>query len=59
MTLPERLREEGRLEGKLKGKIESLSKGHVQALRMALLRALEIRCGEYPEGIRARALRIS
>jgi hypothetical protein len=50
-TLPERLREEGRLEAKMAGKVESLSEGHLQALRMAMLRALEIRHGGCPERI--------
>jgi hypothetical protein len=44
MTLAERLREEGKLEGKVEGQL--------QALRMTVLRALEIRCGVCPEGIR-------
>lgn len=44
MTLAERLREEGKMEGKVEGQL--------QALRMAVLRTLEIRCGGCPEGIR-------
>ena len=40
MTLADRLREEGKIEGLL------------HALRGAVLRALEIRHGDYPEGIR-------
>ncbi len=48
MTLADRLREEGKLEGKQEGKEE----GRVQALRDAVLRALEIRHGGYPDGIR-------
>jgi len=39
MTLAERLKEEGKEEG-------------LRALRSAVLRALEIRFGGYPEGIR-------
>jgi hypothetical protein len=50
-TLPERLREEGGLEGKMEGKVESLFEGHLQAPRMAMLQALEIRCGGCPERI--------
>jgi hypothetical protein len=44
MTLADRLREEGKLEGK--------EEGRVQALRDAVLHTLEIRHGGYPEGIR-------
>jgi hypothetical protein len=33
------------------GKVKSLSEGHLQALRMAMLRALEIRHGGCPERI--------
>ena len=44
MTLADRLRAEGKLEGK--------EEGRVQALRDAVLHALEIRHGAYPEGIR-------
>jgi hypothetical protein len=40
MTLADRLKEEGKLEGQLR------------AFRTAVLRALEIRHGSYPEGIR-------
>jgi len=44
MTLAYRLREEGKLEGE--------QRGQLQAFRTAVLRALEIRHGSYPEGIR-------
>ena len=44
MTLADRLREEGKLEGKLEGQL--------RAFRTSVLRALEIRHGSYPEGIR-------
>lgn len=44
MTLADRLREEGKIEGK--------EEGRIQALRDAVLHALEIRCGGCPEGIR-------
>jgi predicted transposase YdaD len=44
MTLADRLREEGKLEGKLEGQM--------RAFRTSVLRALEIRHGSYPEGIR-------
>ena len=44
MTLADRLRDEGKLEGKLEGQM--------RAFRTAVLRALEIRHGSYPEGIR-------
>jgi hypothetical protein len=37
-----------RLEGKLEGKLE----GSLSALRSSVLRALEIRHGAYPEGVR-------
>jgi hypothetical protein len=43
MTLAERLREEGKEEGQEDG---------LRALRTSVLRALEIRFGGYPEGIR-------
>jgi len=36
----------------MEGKAESLSEGHLQALRMAMLRALEIWCGGCFKGIR-------
>ena len=41
-----------RMEGKLEGKREGLSEGELRALRSSVLRALEIRHGVYPEGIR-------
>lgn len=44
MTLADRLREEGKIEGKLEGKLEGK--------RESVLRALEIRHGRYPAGIR-------
>jgi hypothetical protein len=44
MTLADRLREEGKIEGKQEGRLH--------ALRGAVLRALAIRHGDYPEGIR-------
>lgn len=44
MTLADRLREEGKQEGKEEGKLEGK--------RESVLRALEIRHGGYPEGIR-------
>jgi len=52
MTLADRLREEGKLEGKQEGKQEGLLEGRLRALRESVLRALEIRHGGYPEGIR-------
>jgi Putative transposase, YhgA-like len=48
MTLADQLREEGKLEGKKEG----LSEGQLRAFRTAVLRALEIRHGACPEGIR-------
>jgi len=48
MTIADQLREEGKLEGKLEGKRE----GQLRAFKTAVLRALEIRHGSYPEGIR-------
>lgn len=48
MTLADQLRQEGKLEGKLEG----LSEGQLNAFRTAVLRALEIRHGACPEGIR-------
>jgi hypothetical protein len=48
MTLADRLREEGKIEGKQEG----LTEGQLRAMRGAVLRALEIRHGGYPEGIR-------
>ena len=44
MTLADRLREEGKQEG--------LSEGQLRAFRTAVLRALEIRHGACPDGIR-------
>ncbi len=41
-----------RLQGKIEGKQEGLSEGQRHAFRTALLRALEVRHGAYPEGIR-------
>ena len=56
MTLADQLREEGKkegkLEGKLEGKQEGLSEGQLRAFRTAVLRALEIRHGACPDGIR-------
>ena len=52
MTLADRLREEGKIEGKKEGKKEGKEEGRIQALRDAVLHALEIRCGGCPEGIR-------
>lgn len=51
MTLANRLKEEGMQEGKLEGRLEGKEEGRVQALKDAVLRALEIRHGGYPEGI--------
>jgi Putative transposase, YhgA-like len=52
MTLADQLRQEGEREGVLKGKKEGLTEGQLRAFRTAVLRALEIRHGAYPEGIR-------
>ncbi|NBV85926.1 MAG: Rpn family recombination-promoting nuclease/putative transposase [Verrucomicrobia bacterium] len=56
MTLADRLRQEGKLEGKLEGEREGIRRGkeegQLRAFRTAVLRALEIRHGAYPEGIR-------
>ena len=56
MTLADRLREEGKIEGKQEGKIEGrregITEGRLRALRETVLCALEIRHGDYPEGIR-------
>ena len=56
MTLADQLRQEGKLEGKLEGEREGLlrgkSEGQLRAFRTAVLHALEIRHGAYPEGIR-------
>ena len=48
MTLADQLIQKGMQEGEQKG----LSKGELRAFRTAVLRALEIRHGGYPEGIR-------
>ena len=48
MTLADQLREEGKIEGKQEG----LAEGRLRALQEAVLRAVEIRHGRYPEGIR-------
>ena len=48
MTLADQLRAEGKQEGKQEG----LSEGQLRAFRTAVLRALEIRHGACPEGIR-------
>ena len=56
MTLADQLRQEGKLEGEregvLKGKKEGLTEGQLRAFRTSVLRALEIRHGAYPEGVR-------
>lgn len=52
MTLADQLREEGKLEGKLEGKREGITEGQLSAFRTSVLRALEIRHGRVPEGIR-------
>ncbi len=52
MTLADQLRQEGKTEGKLEGKLEGLSEGQLLAFRRAVQRALEIRHGSCPEGIR-------
>ncbi len=56
MTLADQLRQEGKnegkTEGKLEGKLEGLSEGQLLAFRTAVQRALEIRHGSCPEGIR-------
>ena len=48
MTIADQFRKEGKQEGKQQG----LSEGRLIALRSSVLRALEIRHGSYPEGIR-------
>jgi hypothetical protein len=48
MTLAEQLTQEGKQEGQQEGKLE----GQLRAFRTAVLRALEIQHGAYPEGIR-------
>ncbi len=52
MTLADQLRQEGRQEGLIKGKREGISEGQLLAFRTAVSRALEIRHGSCPEGIR-------
>ena len=56
MTLADQLRQEGKnegkTEGKLEGKLEGLSEGQLLAFGRAVQRALEIRHGSCPEGIR-------
>lgn len=52
MTLADQLREEGKLEGKMEGKREGITEGQLRAFRTSVLRALEIRHGWVPEGIR-------
>ncbi len=56
MALADQLRQEGKQEGLLRGKQEGrkegLSEGQLLAFRTAVLRALEIRHGSCPEGIR-------
>jgi hypothetical protein len=56
MTLADQLRlegkEEGKLEGLSQGLSQGLSEGQLRAFRTAVQRALEIRHGSCPEGIR-------
>jgi len=52
MTLADRLREEGKLEGEREGILRGKREGQLRAFRTSVLRALEIRHGAYPEGIR-------
>ena len=52
MTLADQLRLEGKEEGKLEGLSQGLSEGQLRAFRTAVQRALEIRHGLCPEGIR-------
>ena len=60
MTLAEQLIQKGKMEGKLEGKLEGereglqrgKTEGQLRAFRTAVLRALEIRHGAFPEGIR-------
>ena len=56
MTLADQLRQEGKDEGKQEGKREGrregLSEGQLLALRLSVSRALEIRHGSCPQGIR-------
>ena len=48
MTLADQLKQEGKREGRREG----ISEGQLLALRMAVSRALEIRHGSCPQGIR-------
>jgi predicted transposase/invertase (TIGR01784 family) len=52
MTLADQLIQKGRQEGEQRGRQTGLSEGELRAFRTAVLRALEIRHGAYPEGIR-------
>jgi predicted transposase YdaD len=56
MTIADQLRHEGKREGKREGRKEGreegLSEGQLLAFRTAVLRALEIKHGSYPEGVR-------
>jgi len=52
MTLADQLIQKGRQEGEQTGRQTGLSEGELRAFRTAVLRALEIRHGSYPEGIR-------
>jgi hypothetical protein len=52
MTLADQLRQEGKVEGELEGLLKGKTEGQLRAFRTAVLRALEIRHGSYPEGIR-------
>jgi hypothetical protein len=52
LSIAAQLRLEGKLEGELEGKKKGLMEGELLALRRSVLRALEIRHGAYPEGIR-------
>ena len=52
MTIAEQLIQKGRQEGEETGRQTGLSEGELRAFRTAVLRALEIRHGVYPEGIR-------
>jgi hypothetical protein len=52
MTLADRLREEGKLEGEREGILRGKREGQLRAVRTSVLPALEIRHGAYPEGIR-------
>ena len=48
MTIADQLKQEGRQEGRQEG----MSQGEIRAFRIAVIRALEIRHGACPEGIR-------